>query len=164
LRKVGFILLALFSFVGIAAAEQVDDILSYNNPSSLEERNLIFDLNQKVTGTGFFAAYKYSLMPDALGTQGRLFNGVEAKGNAHGSGKIDMDSMMHAESSYTNKTWVDGALDDDGEIIQDEEEATSIIQMKDDGEMTYSPTAMGIGTQYYNIYPIFFNSLLKEEA
>jgi hypothetical protein len=84
-----------------------------------------------------------------------------AKGKAHGSSKIDMDSTMHTESSYTNKTWVDGALDEDGEIIQDEEETTSIIQMKNDAKMTYSPMAMGIGSRYYNIHPPFFDSLLN---
>jgi hypothetical protein len=163
LRKIVFALLALLALIGMATAEQIDENLRYNNPTSIEEKNLIFNLDQKVSGTGFFATYKYSLMPDVLGTEGRLFNGVEAKCKVHGSGKIDSDSMMYAESSYTNTTWVNGALDEDGEIIQNKEETTSIVQMKIDGTMSYSPTAMGKVSRYYALHPVFFDSLLDEE-
>ena len=98
---------------------------AYDNATTLEEKNLKFNFEQNVRGTGFFSAYKYALMPDATGTEGRLcFNGVEAKNKAHGSGKLDTDSMMYAENSYTNKTWINGAYDEDGEVIEDEEEAT----------------------------------------
>ena len=136
---------------------------AYDNPTTLEEKNLKFNFEQNVSGTGFFSAYKYALMPDATGTEGRLFNGVEAKNKAHGSGKIDADWNIYAENSYTNKTWINGAYDEDGEVIEDEEEATSIVQMKEDSQMVYSPLAMGIGSRYYNLHPITFNSLLKEE-
>ena len=136
---------------------------AYDNPTTLEEKNLKFNFEQNVSGTGFFNAYKYAQMPDALGTEGRLFNGVEAKNKAHGSGKIDTDSTIYAESSYTNKTWINGAYDEDGEVIEDEEETTSIIQMKEDSKMTYSPSVMGIGSRYYSHNPVVFNSLLKEE-
>jgi hypothetical protein len=129
----------------------------------LEEKSLKFIFEQNVSGTGFFNAYKYAQMPDAAGTEGRLFNGVEAKNVAHGSGKINTDSNIYAESSYSNKTWVNGAYDEDGEEIEDEEESTSIIQMKEDSKMTYSPSAMSIGSRYYDLHPIAFNSLLKEE-
>ncbi len=122
-----------------------------------------FSFEQNVIGMGFFAAYKYAQMPDALGTEGHLFNGVEAKNKAHGSGKIDTDSIMYAESSYINKTWINGAYDEDGEVIEDEEEATSVVQMKEDSKMTYSPSIMGLGSGYYSLNPVVFNSLLKEE-
>ena len=136
---------------------------AYDNPTTLEEKNLKFNFEQNVIGTGFFTTYKYAQMPEALGTEGRLFNGVEAKNKAHGSGKIDTDSNIFAESSYTNKTWINGAYDEDGEEIEDEEEATSSIQMKEDSKMTYSSLLMGIGSRYYDLHPIAFNSLLKEE-
>jgi hypothetical protein len=136
---------------------------AYDNPTTLEEKNLKFNFEQNVIGTGFFTAYKYAQMPEALGTEGRLFNGVEAKNKAHGSGKIDTDSNINAESSYTNKTWINGAYDEDGEEIEDEEGATSSIQMKEDSKMTYSPLVMGIGSGYYTLNPVAFNSLLKEE-
>ncbi|MFB3765940.1 MAG: hypothetical protein ACE14P_11940 [Methanotrichaceae archaeon] len=102
-------------------------------------------------------------MPDVLGTDGRLFNGVEGKNKAHGSGNIDKDSKMYSESSYTNKSWFGGALDEDGEVILDEEETTSIVQMNEDGSETYGPMAMGVGSRYYAQHPITFDSLLKEE-
>ncbi len=162
-------MLALFALICMAAAEDAgkenleESNAAYNNPTILEEKNLKFNLEQNVSGTGFFAAYKYALMPDVTGTEGLLFNGVEAKNRAHGSGKIDTDAQMHAESSYTNKTWIDGAYDEDGEVIQDDEDATSVVQMKEDGKMVYSPTVIGIGSRYYDLHPIAFNALLKED-
>lgn len=163
-------MLALFALIGMAAAddEEKDEQLqendaAYDDPTTLEEKNLNFNFEQNVSGTGFFAAYKYAQMPDALGTEGRLFNGVEVKNKAHGSGKIDTDSNIYAESSYTNKTWINGAYDEDGEEIELEEEATSSIQMKEDSKMAYSPLVLGIGSGYYSLNPVAFNSLLKEE-
>jgi hypothetical protein len=163
-------LLALFALIGIAAADNWEkeeqlqgDDAAYDNPTTLEEKNLKFNFEQNVSGTGFFTAYKYAQMPDDLGTDGRLFNGVEAKNKAHGSGKIDTDSTIYAESSYTNKTWINGAYDEDGEVIEEEEETTSSIQMKEDSKMTYSLSVMGIGSRYYSLHPVVFNSLLKEE-
>ena len=163
-------MLALFALIGMAAAdngekeEQLqENDAAYDNPTTLEEKNLKFNFEQNVSGTGFFTAYKYAQMPDALGTEGQQFNGVEVKNKAHGSGKIDTDSNIYAESSYANKTWINGAYDEDGEEIEDEEEATSSIQMKEDSKMTYSPLVMGIGSGYYSLNPVAFNSLLKED-
>ncbi|MCK9439905.1 MAG: hypothetical protein M0Q13_00565 [Methanothrix sp.] len=136
---------------------------AYDNPTTLEENSIKFNFEQNVSGTGFFTAYKYAQMPNALGTEGQQFNGVEAKNKAHGSGKINTDSTIYAESSYSNKTWINGAYDEDGEEIEDEEGSTSIIQMKEDSKMTYSPLAMGIGSRYYNHNPVVFNSLLSED-
>ncbi|MFB3763967.1 MAG: hypothetical protein ACE14P_01825 [Methanotrichaceae archaeon] len=163
--KKGIILLLIFTLIAMdnADADSQDDSIAYENPTTLDEAKLVFNMEQSVSGTGFFSMYKYSLMPDALGTEGRLFNGVEAKHSAHGSGSIDKDSKMYAESSYTNKSWIGGALDEDGEVILDEEETTSIVQIKEDGRETYSPTAMGIGTGYYNFHSVSFDSLLKED-
>lgn len=163
-------MLALFALIGVYAADNgenerqlQENDSAYDNPTTLEEKNLKFNFEQNVSGTGFFTAYKYAQMPDALGTEGQRFNGVEAKNKAHGSGKIDTDSNIYAESSYTNKTWINGAYDEDGEVIEDEEEATSVIQVKEDSKMTYSPLVMGIGSRYYSLNPVVFNSLLKEE-
>ena len=136
---------------------------AYGNPTTKEDKSLKFNFEQSVSGTGFFNSYKYSLMPDALGTEGSLFNGVEAASKAHGSGNMETDSTIYSESSYSNKTWINGAIDDEGEEIEDEEESTSQIQVKQDSKMTYSPLVMGIGKNYYNQYPVVFNSLLKDE-
>jgi hypothetical protein len=135
----------------------------YDNLSTFEAENIKFNFEQDVSGTGFFAAYKYVQMPDAIGTEGQDFNGVEAKNKAHGSGKIKTDSNIYAESSYTNSSWINGSYDDDGEEIDSEEETTSIIQMKEDSKMAYSPLFMAIGSRYYDMHPIAFNSLLKDE-
>jgi hypothetical protein len=164
------LLLALFGLIGMVAAEederaqQLEKINStYDNPTILKEKSLKFIFEQSVSGIGFFNSYKYALMPDVLGTEGRLFNGVESANNAHGSGNIETDSTIYAESSYSNKTWIDGAIDDEGEEIEDEEESTSQIQVKQDSKMAYSPLVMGIGKSYYDQHPVVFNSLLKEE-
>jgi hypothetical protein len=162
--------LAIFALIGMAVAENgekegqlEENNAAYDNPTTLEEKNLKFNFEQNVSGTGFFTGYKYAQMPNALGTEGRLFEGVEAKNKAHGSGKIDTDLNIYAESSYINKTWINGAYDEDGEIIDEEDEATSFVQMKEDSKMTYSPLVMGIGSGYYSLNPVVFNSLLKEE-
>ena len=164
------LLLALFGLIGMVAAEEDERAQqleksnsTYNNPAISEEKSLKFNFEQSVSGTGFFNSYKYALMPDVLGTEGRLFNGVEAANKAHGSGNMETDSTIYAESSYSNKTWINGAIDDEGEEIEDEEESTSQIQVKQDSKMTYSPMVMGIGQSYYNQHPVVFNSLLKEE-
>jgi hypothetical protein len=163
------LLLALFVLVGMAAAdeekekEQQENDSAYDNPTTWEEKSLKFNFEQSVNGTGFSATYKHAQMPDILGTEGRLFNGVESKSKSHGSGKIDTDSIIYAESSYSNKTWINGAIDEDGEEIEDEEETTSQIQVKEDSKMTYIPMVMSIGARYYDQNPIVFNSLLKEE-
>ncbi len=163
-------MLALFALISITIADNgekegqlEENNAAYDNPTILEEKNLKFNFEQSVSGTGFFATYKYSQMPDVTGTEGQLFNGVESKNKAHGSGNIDTNTQMYAESSITNKTWINGALDEDGELIQDEEEATSIVQVKEDNKMVYSPLLMGIGSRYYDQHPIAFNTLLKED-
>ena len=125
---------------------------------------MTFNFEQNVSGTGFFAAYRYLNMPDALGPEGHLNNGAEAKTHAHGSGKLDTESLICAETSFSNKTWIDGAIDEDGEIIEDEEATTSIIRLKEDHDMNYGPMAMAVGTRYYASRPLSFNSLLSEDV
>ena len=161
-------LLILIALMGMAAADSEEEQSeqndsAYDNPSIWEEKSLNFNLEQNVIGTGFFNFYKYAQMPDVLGTEGRLFNGVEAKNKAHGSGQIDKSSTIYAASSYSNKTWIDGAIDEDGEEIEDEEESTSQIQISDESKLTYSPLLISIGSRYYNQHPVVINSLLKEE-
>lgn len=136
---------------------------AYDSPSTVEVKSLKFNFEQNVSGTGFYTAHKYAQMPDFLGAEGALFNGVEARNRAHGSGNIGTDSIIYAESSYLNKTWVNGAYDEDGEEIEDEEETTSRIEVKEDCKMIYRPSVMSIGSRYYNQHPIVFDSLLRKE-
>jgi hypothetical protein len=169
LREI-ILLLALFALIGLAAADREEkeerlweNDAAYKNFTTMEENSLKFNLEQNVSGAGFFNNYKYAQMPDDAGTGGHLFNGVEGKNKAHGSGKIDIDSTIYGESSYINKNWANGAYDEDGKIIQDEEEATTIIEMKENSKMTYSSLAMAIGSRYYNHTPVVFDSLLNQE-
>jgi hypothetical protein len=140
------------------------DQVLYENPTSIEEKNLTFNMEQKVEGTGFYAGYRYILMPDAVGPEGRLYNGAEAKNDAHGSGNLDADSWVYAESTYLNRTWINGAYNETGYIIQDQEDTTSAILMQEESNAVYSPAAISIGLWYYHSHPLTFNSLLGERA
>ena len=102
--------------------------------------------------TGMLKCLRFSALKEVHTT------GVEAKNRAHVSGQIDIDSLMYAHSSYTNRTWIDGAFDDNGDFVEEEEEATSAIRMNDDGIMSYHPAAMTVGVRYYAAHPIGFNS------
>ncbi|VVB71366.1 Uncharacterised protein [uncultured archaeon] len=158
-------LVGMSTHTDLCSAEEAEgNFVAYENPTTIEERNLTFNMEQNVSGNGFFSAYKYSLMPDDLGPAGHKNNGVEAKMKAHGSGKMDMASIMYAESSYLNRTWINGAYDEDGKIIEDEEDSTSIIQTKEDGQMTHSPSALTVGSGYYTAHPLIFKSLFSDET
>jgi hypothetical protein len=157
-------LLSLFALIGIDAADNKDkeeqlqeNDAAYGNPTTLDEKSLNFNFEQNVSGMGFFTAHKYAQMPDNTGTEGRLFNGVGANNKAHCSEKIDTDSNISTEGSYTNKTWVNGAYDENGEIIEDEDESTSIVWMNKDSKMTYSSLATGVGSRYYRGFLITSN-------
>lgn len=174
LREVLILLLALFELTSVASAEVIEDKsitsaedaeadLISEKPSSFEETKMTFNFDQKVSGKGFFATHKYFLMPDALGTKGRHFNGVEAKDKAHGSGNVDSDSKIYAERSYTNKTWIDGYIDEDGKVVLDEEETSSTVQIREDSKMTHDALPMGVGLGYYSLHPVVFDSLIKKE-
>ncbi len=99
-------LLALLVLVGANVALAEEGYIPYANPTTVESTNLTFSMEQNVSGLGFFSTYKYAQMPDANGEEGYLFNGVETKNNAHGSGQIDTTSQMLAESKFMNRTWI----------------------------------------------------------
>ncbi|NYT01309.1 MAG: hypothetical protein GKC10_00890, partial [Methanosarcinales archaeon] len=61
--------------------------------------NMSLRMEQKVDGQGYFMSYKYARMPNAMGMTGIMNNGVEAKDYLHGSGSIDSDFVLSAESS-----------------------------------------------------------------
>jgi hypothetical protein len=129
-----------------------------------EEDNLTFNLDQNISGTGYFTTYKHILMPDALGTPGRLFNGVESAGNSHGSGIINADAQIYAESYYVYEIYEDVEYDEDGEPYEELEDADSILNLNEYSNMLYIPKSIAIGSRYYAHHPIVFNSLLKDVA
>ncbi len=114
-------------------------------------------------------------MPDLDGTEGELFNGAEAKNKAHGSGTIDTKSRFSGESTYVNMSHIfDGFEPEEIEIhngtkeieIVDDYEivTTSVVALKEESKMTYSPVTMSVGTRYYAAHPITYKSLLNEET
>ena len=158
--------LAIFALISMAVAEYEDDYLI-----SREDNNLTFSIDQKVSGSGFFSAYRYALMPDAIGPEGRLFNGVEAKNRAHASGAIDIESLFSGESTYVNESTLNPEIEEEDKYVNSEhvwksydyeETTTSIIDLKEDNTLTYSPMSLSVGLKYYDRHPLAFNSLIKD--
>jgi len=165
------VVLALIAFIGIVAAQDLEDDYALEK----EEKKMTFAMEQRVSGVGFFSTYRYALMPDVIGTEGRLFNGVELKKKGHGSGTINTESLFSGESTYTNTShFFDTDEGEEIEILERrgeievfeeyEEEATSVVALKEDGKMTYNPTIMAMGAKYYALHPITFKSLLNDET
>ena len=46
-------LLVLLIFIGMSDADSNDDYVAYQNPTTLEEKKLTFNMEQNVSGTGF---------------------------------------------------------------------------------------------------------------
>jgi hypothetical protein len=166
LREGILALLALFALISMAVAEHEDGGLI-----SRKENNMTFSIDQKVSGAGFFSTYRYALMPDAIGPEGRLFNGVESKNQAHASGVQDMESLFSGESTYVNESTFNPKLEEEEmgvysehvEVYDDyEEETTCIINLKEDNILIYSPISLSFGTMYYNRHPLAFKSLIKD--
>ena len=57
--------MTLLILVGMSSVGSESDNVPYEDPSTIEEKNLTFDMQQRVRGTGFFATYRHSSMPDA---------------------------------------------------------------------------------------------------
>ncbi len=154
-------LLALFALISMAVAEQKNDYLI-----SREENNLTFSIDQKVSGAGFFSTYRYALIPYVKGPEGRLFNGAEAKNQAHASGTQDTESLFSAGSTYVNENNLNPKIKVVGEMIKKikeyKEDATSVIGIKEDNALTYSPMSLSVGLRYYDRHPLAFNSLISD--
>ncbi|OPY51632.1 MAG: hypothetical protein A4E48_01475 [Methanosaeta sp. PtaU1.Bin060] len=165
-------LVAISAITGMAAAVNSASVEG-SGIIFQEERNMSYQMDQKVSGDGFFSVYRYALMPDILGTEGRLYNGAEAKVKQHGSGSIDLESEFSGESTYTNTSDLYAEPEDleifkgarvIEELDQYDEESSAVMNVKEDGAMTYSPMAMALGSRYYAEHPLAFNSLLGEET
>jgi hypothetical protein len=167
----GIVVLALIAFSGIVAAQDLEEDYVLEK----EEKKMTFAMNQHVSGVGFFSTYRYALMPDVIGTEGRLLNGAELLKKGHGSGTINTESLFSGESTYTNTShFFDKDEGEEIEILERrdeievfeeyEEEATSVVALKEDSKMTHNPTVMAIGAQYFARHPITFKSLLNDET
>jgi len=167
----GIVVLALIAFIGIVAAQDLEDDYVLEK----EEKNMTFAMDQRVSGVGFFSTYRYALMPDVIGTEGPLFNGAELMKKGHGSGTINTGSLFSGETTYANTShFFDTGEGEEIEILRGrdeievvdeyEEEATSVVSLKEDSKMTHNPTVMAIGARYYAVHPITFKSLLNDET
>jgi hypothetical protein len=165
------VVLALIAFIGIVAAQDLEDGYVLEK----EEKKMTFAMDQRVRGVGFFSTYRYALMPDVIGTEGPLFNGAELMKKGHGSGTINTESLFSGETTYTNTSRLFDKDEgeeieilkgrDEIEVVDEyEEEATSIVALREDSKMTHNPTVMSIGAKYYALHPITFKSLLNDET
>ena len=127
--------LVMFVLIGMGAA------------AVTETDNVTFNFIQGVTGDGFFMTYKYIELDGP-------HDAVSAKDYSHGSGHIESDVIVTAES-------VDRYISAGGEITNDE---YACIEISDDTTMLYLPKTIAIGTGYYAANPIHYDSLLKEKT
>ncbi|MGB3944469.1 MAG: hypothetical protein WBK88_06745 [Methanothrix sp.] len=113
-------------------------------------RNITFDFEQSVQGSGYFMTYRYIQLP----SPGTDQKGPMYKDYAHGSGTIDNEMIISADIiDYVRNV---------GCYL--EWEAYSCIMAKEDNSMVYSPMTMSYGNGYYARNPIRYDSLLKEKT
>lgn len=126
------------------------------------DRNISMDFAQSTNGTGFFSSYRNVNMPDPLGNlqgaAGQDLSGMAAKHLAHGSGKIEDNSIILAYSYYNETDLIpaenDVELGDDVNIT-----AFPSVGIQEDTSMTFIPSGVAIGRGYYSRHPISYVSL-----
>lgn len=151
LRASILFLVSFFVTTSMAVADVYNDSIYSSNQS------MTLTVEQSINGIGFYSNYHYIAMPNTMELSGENLNGVQSKNYAHGSGRLDSESQISAVSS-------DSTIGADAQAeLMDYQEAFSSIQMNEDNEIIYSPTTMGIGSRFYALHPVKFNSLLKEE-
>lgn len=138
MRYVIFAALSMFILIGMGAAA--------NTTTS----NVTFNFEQSVDGEGYFMTYKYVKMGSTEDNVGS----VSAKDYKHGSGTIDSEVVLTAET-------VDYRYFGGGTNITD---IYGCISMTEDISMAYVPETIAYGTGYYARNPITYESLLKEKT
>ena len=145
MRKVTLAILALSFLVG----------MSTTAIAATENRNVTFDFEQSVQGSGYFMTYRYiQLDTPKWSHRGEEPKGPMYKDYAHGSGTIDNEITICAEQ-------IDHRTNDG---CWREWEAYSCISAREDNSMVYSPMTMAYGNGYYARNPIRYDSLLKEKT
>ena len=115
-----------------------------NHANQVIDKNVSFSFEQTVQGNGYYMTYKYAKMGNS-----------EFKDYAHGSGSLDNEAVL---SSYTathqyhlwNADWNDANV--------------SCIQYKETTHAVYAPTRIAVGTGYYAVNPLNYDSLIKEKT
>ena len=112
--------------------------------NQIVDKNVSFAFEQTVQGNGYYMTYKYA-------KEGN----TEFKDYAHGSGSLDTEAVL---SSYDAQHWYHlwNADWNDHNV--------SCIQYKETTHAVYAPTRIAVGTGYYAVNPLNYDSLIKEET
>lgn len=113
-------------------------------PYEVAEKNVTFNFEQDVQGSGYFMTYRYAKA-----------GALAFKDYVHGSGSIDNEFVMFTQELDKNTHPIDADWVD---------ENVSCISVKEDNVMVYSPYQFAIGAGYYAVNPLVFDSLLKEKT
>ncbi|HOO54248.1 MAG TPA: hypothetical protein PLX30_08420 [Methanothrix sp.] len=150
MRRVTLAILALSFLIGMAVAWPPTPGETYPDIEAKGSKNISFNFEQSVQGSGYFMTYRY-IQLDSPNTDQK---GPMYKDYAHGSGTIDNEITICAEQVdyYT----LEGCYE--------EWEDFSCISAMEDNAMVYSPMTMSIGNGFYAKNPIRYDSLLKEKT
>lgn len=133
--------IVLLAFIGISAAFPSG---SLSGPGSYMEKDITFNFEQSVQGTGYHSSYIYAKARN-----------VAMKNYAHGSGSIDSDATLtYQVQTIENR----GLYADYEDFMQD------CIQFKEDVSMVYAPMRIAVGTGHYAANPLDYSSLIKEKT
>jgi hypothetical protein len=146
LKKAILMGLILVAFVGLSAAQLPygwynagGTQVAYNT-----EKNLSFNFEQDVQGSGFYNTYAYVKM-----------NNLAMKNHMHGSGQLTSQVTLAAYKKESSRhPWYEDWTDID----------TACIQFKEDNQMIYAPFKMAVGNGYYAVNPVDFSVLIKENS
>ncbi|MBC7079589.1 MAG: hypothetical protein H5T42_03850 [Methanothrix sp.] len=162
MKRVIILLLAVMVFIGLSAGAGLSNDLrppGYQEnmlktdaegklypkyPYEVAEKNVTFNFEQDVQGSGYFMTYRYAKA-----------GALAFKDYVHGSGSIDNEFVMFTQELDKNTHPIDADWVD---------ENVSCISVKEDNVMVYSPYQFAIGAGYYAVNPLVFDSLLKEKT
>ena len=117
---------------------------TFTYPNQIVDKNVSFSFEQSVQGNGYYVTYKYAKMGN-----------TEFKDYAHGSGSLDNEAILTSyQSDHKSHLW--NADWNDHNV--------SCIQYKETTHAVYAPTRISIGTGYYAVNPLNYNSLIKEKT
>lgn len=142
------ILLALLSMAMIGGLAMSAD------PLEARYKGVLFNYEDSISGHGNFASNNKITAqgPHADARVHSRLADVYLKKMNHGSGSIERESIITSTESTRNQI--------DPDVIY----AYGLIAILDNNSMVYEPQTMSIGSGYYAIHPVNFNSLLGEKA
>jgi hypothetical protein len=136
--------LSLLLIVLISSSSAALPSGSLVGPGSYEEKNITFNMDQKVQTSGYFMTYMYAESGN-----------VAVKNYAHGSGSSKGESTLTYQKMMKQNHPLYSDYNDFNQ---------NCIQLKEDMSMTYSPMKISAGTGYFAANPVDYSSLLKEKT